>query len=119
MEKEPEIIRTSLRLPKRLYDRLDQAATERGMTMHAEILARLETTFDNDDLMPVADKALDSLEDSIRESREMLQMQRELVDELKGLRSIVKYIVTNEDQPDPELKAALRQVFENAPKTDK
>ncbi|QRY69107.1 hypothetical protein JVX98_12815 [Ensifer sp. PDNC004] len=114
MEKESEIIRTSLRLPKSLYDRLDRAATERGMTMHAEILARLETTFDHDVLLPVADQALDSLEDSIRESREMLQMQRDLVEELKGLRSIVQYIATNEDQPDPELKAALRAVIKDA-----
>lgn len=81
------------------------------MTMHAEILARLETSFENDALMPVADKALDSLEDSIRESREMVAMQRELVEDLKGMRSIIRYIVTNDDQPDAELKAMLRKAI--------
>lgn len=46
MEKDTEIIRTSLRMNKKLYDKLDAAATEHGLTMHAEILARLEASFE-------------------------------------------------------------------------
>ena len=38
MEKEPEIIRTSLRLPKRLYDEIAKISEEHGLTMHAEII---------------------------------------------------------------------------------
>ncbi len=45
MEKEQEIIRTSLRLPKKLYDRIASAADQHGLTMHAEILARIESSF--------------------------------------------------------------------------
>jgi hypothetical protein len=45
MEKENEITRTSLRLPKGLYAKIDAAAAEHGLTMHAEILARLEQSF--------------------------------------------------------------------------
>lgn len=45
MEKEQEIIRTSLRLAKSLYERLEKSSAEKGMTMHAEIIARLEQSF--------------------------------------------------------------------------
>lgn len=45
MEKETETIRTSLRIPRPLYDMLHEAAQKRGMTMHAEMLDRLESSF--------------------------------------------------------------------------
>lgn len=41
MEKDQEIIRTSLRLPKRLYDKIATTAEKRGLTMHAEIINML------------------------------------------------------------------------------
>ncbi len=44
MENEPEVIRTSLRLPKALHDQLLKAAAGRGLTMHADIINRLETS---------------------------------------------------------------------------
>lgn len=46
MNNETEITRTSLRLPKPLYDKLAVAAEEHGLTMHAEMLSRLEQSFD-------------------------------------------------------------------------
>ena len=45
MEKDTETIRTSLRIPKNLYDQLYKAAQERGLTMHADMIARLEASF--------------------------------------------------------------------------
>ncbi|WP_162707985.1 hypothetical protein ACK83U_12420 [Rhizobium sp. WW22] len=47
MEQDVDVVRTSLRLPKALYDRLEQAAKARGLTMHAEILSRLESAMDS------------------------------------------------------------------------
>lgn len=44
MEQEVDIIRTSLRLPRALYDRLAAAAETRGITMHADIIVRLESS---------------------------------------------------------------------------
>lgn len=52
MEKETKIIRTSLRIPTALYERLEASAKERGMTMHADILSRLERSFADDEFLP-------------------------------------------------------------------
>lgn len=52
MNKDTEIVRTSLRLNKRLYDRLAEAAETRGLTMHAEIIRRLNETVEMDDYQP-------------------------------------------------------------------
>lgn len=41
-----QIIRTSLRLPANLYDRLSAAAKSDGNTMHKEILMRLASSFE-------------------------------------------------------------------------
>jgi len=62
MEKEKEIIRTSLRMTKPLYDRLDAAASEKGVTMHSEILARLEASFSATDFDARAQRFLEQAE---------------------------------------------------------
>lgn len=52
MEKEQEIIRTSLRMNRRLYDMLSEAAETSGLTMHAEIIHRLQGSFAAGHLTP-------------------------------------------------------------------
>lgn len=52
MEKDNEITRTSLRIPKALYEKIEASAKERGLTMHADIISRLETTFEMDSYVP-------------------------------------------------------------------
>lgn len=44
METDTEIVRTSLRIPKAMYDRLSAEAASKGVTMHADILTRISST---------------------------------------------------------------------------
>lgn len=52
MDKDTDIVRTSLRLNKRLYDKLAEAADLHGLTMHAEIIRRLNETVEMDNYVP-------------------------------------------------------------------
>lgn len=52
MEKDTDIVRTSLRIPRNLYEKLEKASKTKGVTMHAEILTRIEETF-GDPPMPL------------------------------------------------------------------
>lgn len=56
MEKEQEIIRTSLRLPKRLYDQIAKISDERGLTMHAEIINMLNDAVEMANYVPQENK---------------------------------------------------------------
>ncbi|MFK0273644.1 hypothetical protein ACIQUG_08210 [Ensifer sp. NPDC090286] len=84
MEKDQDIVRTSLRLPKTLYDRIFEAAESRGVTMHAEILTRLTFAMDFDDkinegpseLAEVLTKKLDTQEALMRETREEISIMK-------------------------------------------
>jgi len=65
MEKDPEIIRTSLRIPKGMYDKLSASAETRGLTMHADILRRLQETLEMDDYQPVENANPDVFESDL------------------------------------------------------
>lgn len=49
MEKQTETTRTSLRIPQKMYEKLSESANSRGLTMHADILRRLQETLELDD----------------------------------------------------------------------
>nr|DAH62797.1 MAG TPA: hypothetical protein [Caudoviricetes sp.] len=91
MEKEPEIIRTSLRLPKELYDKLLESAGTR--TMHAEILARLESSFTVDEqFSTVTSEAISSLEQSLQEARTTLDQMHYMASQIKMMRYLLDQV---------------------------
>lgn len=107
-----------VRFPDGMRDRIKDEAAKNGRSMNAEIVARLEDSFDTEEVLPLASGALDSLEDSIRQNREMLEASKGIVQELKGLRAIIRYMAENDEQPDPELKSLLKAMVAGSPAPD-
>jgi len=86
MSIEQEIVRTSLRLHKPLYDRLAKAADARGLTMHAEILARLESSFELEEAGGAQAYAMGELAGSVEGSVAVLQSRiKEMSDTISAL----------------------------------
>lgn len=73
MEKEQEIIRTSLRLPKGLYDKISEIAERHGLTMHAEILRMLNVSIALENDTPSQRLPEDSVSKDMREALVILE----------------------------------------------
>jgi hypothetical protein len=104
MAKQDDYARYTIRVPADLYQRLQEAAGE--ASINAEIIRRLELSFQLDQQLPLADKALDSLETGLAEQRELHKMARALIDQVKDLRLIIGHVA--EHGLDPEVQAALQ-----------
>lgn len=104
-----------LRLPDGMRDRLKEEAAKNKRSLNAEIVARLDESFEIAKTLPVVSGALDSLEDSIRQNREMVDVSRAVLTEVKGLRAVIRYLAESEDQPDAELKDLLKTMVKSAP----
>ncbi|MDK4720155.1 hypothetical protein PH552_12450 [Rhizobium sp. CNPSo 3968] len=107
MEKEPEIIRTSLRLPIALYNKIFAAAEKRGVTMHAEILSRLEET---DMAKDALIKAVEMLEDLKRRSSDEMKVLRWLLEQQKLMSSLIEEIAASDGNLDPTFVKSLRRI---------
>ncbi|MFC2995607.1 Arc family DNA-binding protein [Acinetobacter sichuanensis] len=64
----------NFRIPAELKDKLDNAAKENGRTLTAELILRLEMTFDNDDQVQDLLFRIDLLED------ESKRLEKKLLD---------------------------------------
>lgn len=53
----------NFRIPAELKDKLDEAAKENGRTLTAELILRLEMTFENDDQVQDLQERVNQLED--------------------------------------------------------
>jgi predicted DNA-binding protein len=74
-----DFIKTALRLPRELHARVQEAATAAGRSMNAEIVARLEASFDvSEDLVAKFDQLMD-----IRQER-LLEELRTTVQKMLG-----------------------------------
>lgn len=107
MEKEQEIIRTSLRLPKELYDKL--AAAAGGRTMHAEILARLENSLDDyNALSEVTEKAVETLERISEESKLELAQFKFMLSQIKMMRYLLDQFAISDGAPPAEVMEIVK-----------
>ncbi len=115
MEKEQEIIRTSLRLPKDLYDKLSAAAG--GRTMHAEILSRLENSLDNyDSLSDVTEKAIETLERISEESKLEVAQFKYMLSQVKMMRYLLDQFASSDGSVPEELLDIVKILSENSEK---
>lgn len=104
MEKQLEIIRTSLRLAKPLYDKLDAAASAKGLTMHAEILHRLERSFETLDPKEIEQDMLlkvgESIEKSIKKFLQAPDSKAERLDRAVAAKLLNIYLEKMATDPD-------------------
>jgi hypothetical protein len=91
-------------LHKPLYDRLSASAEEHGMTMHAEILARLEDSFAaNRGAAEALDLALKTLEQQNAESRRVLLEERAMLSQVKLMRHLLDQVALSRGVLDKDL----------------
>lgn len=55
----------NFRIPAELKDKLDEAAKENGRTLTAELILRLETTFENDNIIQDLSTRVEKLEEIV------------------------------------------------------
>lgn len=107
-----------LRMPDGMRDRLKDEAAKNKRSLNAEIVSRLDDSFEVSKALPMVGGALDSLEDSIKQNREMVDVSRAVLSEVKGLRAVIRYLAESEDQPDAELKSLLRTMVKGTRSSD-
>ncbi|HEV2518015.1 MAG TPA: hypothetical protein VGV07_22380 [Devosia sp.] len=115
MAKQDEYTRYTIRVPSKLYERLQSAAGD--ASVNAEIIRRLELSFQLDRELPIASMALDEMEAGIAQQREMFDLTKELVEEVKGLREIVGHIA--EHGLAPEIQDGLKRLVQSQGKGNK
>lgn len=115
MAKQDDYARYTIRIPTELYERVRGSAGD--ASVNAEIIRRLELSFQLDRELPIASKALDTVEASVADQREMFEMTKGLVEEVKGLREIITHIADHGLAP--EIQAGLKRLVETRGKGNK
>jgi len=107
-----------LRMPDGMRDRIANAAKANGRSMNSEIVARLEGSFENEELMPRATKALDELQKDIAEGfEEQKQMLEFFRFQMAGFRAVVDAIAETDGTLDPSLFALIKRMADEKPQS--
>lgn len=74
----------NFRIPAELKDKLDEAAKENGRTLTAELILRLELTFENDDTIQDLAARVESLENEVASLEDDQRENNRRLDALEG-----------------------------------
>ncbi|MDV8150443.1 Arc family DNA-binding protein [Acinetobacter baumannii] len=74
----------NFRIPAELKDKLDNAAKENGRTLTAELILRLEMTFEHDDHIQDLIDRIDKLEDAVSDLEYHANDHGRRIDNLEG-----------------------------------
>lgn len=74
----------NFRIPAELKDKLDEAAKENGRTLTAELILRLEMTFENDDTIQDLAARVESLENEVASLEDDQRENNRRLDALEG-----------------------------------
>ena len=74
----------NFRIPAELKDKLDEAAKENGRTLTAELILRLETTFEDDDVIHDLTTRVERLEDEVASLEDDQRENNRRLDALEG-----------------------------------
>lgn len=71
-----------MRLPPGMRDRIAEAAHSNGRSMNAEVIARLEKTFEDDDYVVELEQQVEEHGEQLRELRSMIENLQHNMDQI-------------------------------------